>query len=552
MRHYCTYFDRGYLGRGLALLESLRSQEGPFRLHVLCLDAESAAKLHALSVEELVPVTLDTLEGWDGELAAAKENRSRIAYYFTLTGALARFLFHTRAEIDLLTYLDADLFFFGDPEAVFAEIADASAAIVPHRFSPQNIGLRASGLFNVGWLSWRRDRVGLACLEDYRRDCLNWCHDYVDGDRFADQRYLDTWPMRYPGVKVIGHKGANLAPWNLDTDPLSLRDGRVMVDGSPLIFFHFHRLRRTADGFQRNLEPYLRNCVGRPESSVIEAIYAPYEAMLERLEPATSLPTLRDPPPTPSPDRWEWRPMGWVRGDEAVPGWNTPTAIEAMTERFAIMQRRLGTTLPVGGDIPMHNELVTIAYAAARAAGNGSLSVLDWEGGLGSCCLALRMLLPELSIDYHCREEAGIAEHGRRLLPDATFHDRDDSALDRRYDLVIGRATLHRREDWQKVLARLAGATDRFMVVTRTPMVCSVPSFVMVQHAFGGDYRTAWQFWAVSLTEFLTTVEASGLETERQFPVQPHPAVPQAPEQPELRGFLLTRRYAADPASGIS
>ena len=37
MRHYCTYFDEGYLSRGLVLYRSLEALGEPFRLWVLAL-----------------------------------------------------------------------------------------------------------------------------------------------------------------------------------------------------------------------------------------------------------------------------------------------------------------------------------------------------------------------------------------------------------------------------------------------------------------------------------------------------------------------------------
>ncbi|AWJ93471.1 hypothetical protein Sp245p_26805 (plasmid) [Azospirillum baldaniorum] len=542
--HFYTYFDRNYLPRGLILRDSLRASGVAFRLNVLCLDPATACHFAAEASGDTIPVPLAELEAADPALAAVKSQRSTASYYFTLTGAFGRFLFDRNPAIGQLTYLDADIQFFGSPETVFEEIGDAPVAIVPHRFSDRNAAKRRYGLFNVGWITWRRHPVGFACLDDYRAQCLEWCHDYMDGDRFADQRYLDVWPSVYPGLHVIAHKGANLAPWNLDSQPLELRDGRILADGQPLVFYHFHRLRQTgAAAFKRNLGDYLANPAEVPGSAVVEAIYRPYEEQLTRLSPLATFATVRSVPSCAEPalPAWEYRPQGWQPEADA-PGWNAPAAMDALTDRLAIVQRRQGTTLPVAGDARTTAETMVLGYAAARAATpEEPLTVLDWHGGLGIHQEALDLLLPRIRFEHHCRATPALAERGRGLVPQATFHDSDAAAFARRYDLVIARGSLHQSEHWREDLRRLAAAAGKLLVVLRLPVVSSVPSFVLLHRVAAADYTTSWQGWAVNLVEFLKAAADEGLEFDRQMPVEEMPCVQGAPEQPELRGFLFRR-----------
>jgi hypothetical protein len=57
--------------------------------------------------------------------------------------------------------MDADLFFFNSPIALYDEIGAHSITIIEHRFPPY---LRNSGIYNVGWLLFKRDEHALACL----------------------------------------------------------------------------------------------------------------------------------------------------------------------------------------------------------------------------------------------------------------------------------------------------------------------------------------------------------------------------------------------------
>jgi hypothetical protein len=280
--HFCTYFDKRYLGRALALYRSLRRHAKPFKLWVLCLDRETVDVVSGLDLEDVIAVPLEVLERADPELAAVKQARTLVDYYFTCTAAFCAFLFQTHEEIDLLTYLDADVFFFDNPAPIFKELDGRSVAIIAHRFRPEFREYEQFGKFNVGWVSFRRDATGLACAGRWRRQCLDWCHDRVEPGRFADQKYLDDWPELFDAVSVQ-HKGANCAPWNVAGEQLTRDNGHILISGERLLFFHFHGLREVGRGlYTPNLERY-----GARLSRVLRNdVYRPYLAELEELKRA--------------------------------------------------------------------------------------------------------------------------------------------------------------------------------------------------------------------------------------------------------------------------
>lgn len=251
MRHYCTYFDGRFLPQGLALWSSLKRHDADAVLWVLALDGGADEGLHELADPALRTVALGELERDDPALAAAKANRSKVEYYFTLSPCWPLWLLQHRSEIGAVTYLDADLFFFASPRDWFAEIeaAGASVGITAHRYPAGLQALEKWGRYNVGIQYFKRDDCGLAVLADWRRRCLEWCYDRQEPDRFADQKYLDAWPERYgPAVLVVTHPGINAAPWNWSRCRWSVEGGGVRVEGQPLIVFHFAKLRRLTGG----------------------------------------------------------------------------------------------------------------------------------------------------------------------------------------------------------------------------------------------------------------------------------------------------------------
>lgn len=281
-RHFCTYFDHRYLVTGLALYRSLTTTCPEFTLWVLALDAEAELALTQAGLPNLRVVSLSALEGFDSELRACRETRSQVEYYFTCTPCLPRYLLEHEPAMQAITYLDSDLFFFNDPEPLFTELAGSSVGIIPHRFSPRAARSHARfGHYNVGWLTFFRNDAGMACLNWWRRSCIEWCHDRPEPDRYADQKYLDRFGQLFAGVHVIAHPGANLAPWNVEGHSIELVSGDLHVDKEQLIFFHFQGLRRLAwQVYDSNLGSY-----GAYLTQVLrERVFHPYLRALQEAE----------------------------------------------------------------------------------------------------------------------------------------------------------------------------------------------------------------------------------------------------------------------------
>jgi len=237
------------------------------------MDSDCYAILSELRLPNVHLIALEEFEKGDERLLESKKTRSLIEYYFTCTPSLPLYVLNSCPEVDLITYLDADLFFFAGPSALYEEIAHHSISIIGHRFPPDLRDREIYGRYNVGFLSFRRDEQGLACLQWWRERCLEWCYDRVEDGRFADQKYLDTWPTLFSRTGVLKQKGANLAPWNLSNYRVSRRGGQIWVDEQPLIFFHFHGSKSPEEWFD---DPNWASYQVKPSKVVRRYIYGPY------------------------------------------------------------------------------------------------------------------------------------------------------------------------------------------------------------------------------------------------------------------------------------
>ncbi len=281
IRHFCTYFDQYFLTRGLALYESLRCHCPAFQLWILCLDDATWEMLSALRLPEIRLISMEEFEHRNPDLLKVKATRNRLEYYFTCSPVLPGHLFDTEPQMDQVTYLDADLWFFANPEPIFAAIAEKSVAIIAHRFTEVNRHFENSaGIYNVSWLSFRRNPEALDCLSRWRRQCLEWCYDRPDADRNADQKYLDRWPQQFSGLVVLPQIGAGVAPWNVDQYRLGQVAGRISVNGEPLYFYHFAGLGPVNRWV---FNPNLSHFQARLTAPLQEWVYTPYITMLQAL-----------------------------------------------------------------------------------------------------------------------------------------------------------------------------------------------------------------------------------------------------------------------------
>ena len=240
----CTLFDRNYLARALVLYRSLVRSGEPFQMLALCMDDDSERILAQLALPWLEPLPLRDLEAADPELAVVRPTRDPVEYCWTATAALCLHALQRDPEAEAITYLDADLVFQRGPGAALAEAEDAATIIVPHRYAPENAALEPlSGIYNVELMTFRRDADGLEALHWWRERCIEWCYRRHEDGKFGDQKYLDDWPTRFRRVHVAQSPAIGLAPWNVTAHRLERRDGEVLVDDDPLVFYHCHALR---------------------------------------------------------------------------------------------------------------------------------------------------------------------------------------------------------------------------------------------------------------------------------------------------------------------
>ncbi len=257
----------------------MKSHCEEFTLWTLCMDAVSEKVLRELQLPNVKVISIRDVETAFPNLLNIKHQRSNVEYYFTSTPFLPLYIFSQHQQVELVTYLDADLFFYSNPEPLFAELGEKSIAIIEHKFSKGLETMVTHGIYNVGWVTFRNDKNGIECLQWWRDRCLECCFDHYEDGKFADQKYLDVWPEIFPGVVVLQHRGANVAPWNVANYKITFQSSHVFIDSDLLIFYHFHGVRRL---FKNFYDSALGLYNTRLDSGLRRNVYSPYITVLNQ------------------------------------------------------------------------------------------------------------------------------------------------------------------------------------------------------------------------------------------------------------------------------
>jgi len=216
----------------------------------------------------------------DPALAQAKTTRTWAEYCWTCTASLVLFLLKKYPHLEMMTYLDADLFFYNSPESIFEEFGEKSIFITEHNPSKEFQRLLIYGIYNVQFVMFRNDNNGLQALEWWRDKTIKKCYSRRRGKNMqgGDQIYLNDWPTRFENVHVLQNKRLCLAPWNVNKYQITSQNNTIYVDNKEkLVFFHFHSLEINNEN-----KFILADGAYRINKNVQKLIYQPYIETLKR------------------------------------------------------------------------------------------------------------------------------------------------------------------------------------------------------------------------------------------------------------------------------
>ena len=224
--------------------------------------------------EELLRENPALLVDWD--------KKTRAEQLFTLGPFVVLKALERSEENDWVFYVDADVEVYTSLDSGL-HLAGKDLVLVPHYHQWWNRRRLAKfGHFNVGIVGFRASESGREMANLWAQLVEQWCYDTVEGNKYADQKYLETLAGLSNENLEIAPKHYHLAPWNFSFSRVSMNEDGFLktAKGETINSFHLQGLKKMDKYWYLGHLPYL----GLASKTLKKHVYLPYIRKTEEIE----------------------------------------------------------------------------------------------------------------------------------------------------------------------------------------------------------------------------------------------------------------------------
>jgi len=264
--NFCTISTADHMPYVFALHDSITRYHADVVLNVLIADAEPDSIENQDRFPQIRLYGVDELCG----LGAGKrifENYHAVCmdkFRWSMKPVFLKYLIE-HADCEKLIYVDNDICFFNEYAFLFDELDSSNVILTPHwrasdphADSENFFTLYTDGLYNGGFVGVNKN--ALRALEWWAMVCQYVCEVNAARGQFVDQTHLNLLPIYFDNVKIVKHRGCNVANWNLIECTRIQKDDSVLINGTdPIVFIHFTNstIRGIEKGDDALLAPFL-------------------------------------------------------------------------------------------------------------------------------------------------------------------------------------------------------------------------------------------------------------------------------------------------------
>jgi len=188
---------------------------------------------------EVEQVKIDGFQGMVDQYSIVEFITAVKPFYFT-------HLFENNSDYDKIIYFDPDIVVLQPLTDLENKLDQYDIVLTPHFTSPIKDNLQltekhvfSTGVFNLGFLAVKRSANTMEMLKWWEDKLRTECILDLTRGYFVDQLWMNLVPAYYDKVLIDKYPGYNMAHWNLHERTLTETDKGYMVNGVPLVFFHF-------------------------------------------------------------------------------------------------------------------------------------------------------------------------------------------------------------------------------------------------------------------------------------------------------------------------
>lgn len=265
MNTFCTIITPDYLHFALSTLASIEQCMPNARMQILIAGDQSLddndAQIDGAVMLPLEEVVSDSAVG--KQILEKYGDKDMDALRWSLKPVLINHLLNN--EFEKVIYVDCDIFFFKSPQFLFDELDQSDVLLTPHwRCSRPEEDFKdfvrhyTHGLFNGGFVGCNRN--GMEAMNWWAEACAYVCKVQKSKGLFVDQSHLGMLPVMFEKVKILKHRGCNVANWNqVECKRTSVGEEVLINQRDPVVFIHFtgDTIRGILDGTDGLLRPHL-------------------------------------------------------------------------------------------------------------------------------------------------------------------------------------------------------------------------------------------------------------------------------------------------------
>lgn len=514
-----TVADYGYLANGIALYKSLLNYSHNFKLHYLCIDDKSHAKLIECGFEQIIVYHINDLLNNDQSLLELKNSN----YKYFCWSLASYFTQYLMLKLNLpLIYIDSDIFFYKNINELHKLMENKSIGIFKHR---QFLTETWHGYYNVGVCYFNNDAVG--------KNILNWWADAVLHKKYphlatcGDQKYLDKFPSMCPNdlffdESVIGHG----APWLWQLYDYSdfNENGNIIWNGikQQLYFTHFSQFIYKEDTYIPSAQhhEYVPLHIYK-ETPALKHIYDEYYSCLKNIHNKYLTSDFYNAQVNKHGYWWSGDYGNWDSAEKECIGYSCENIVEQV--KNTILKTKDCDNLYERDGCVIHGEPIyafELLHWIKQTAVANEINLIDFGGSLGTTYFQLKNYLKEYNLRWNIIEQNIFVAAGKKFLEDDNlkfYRTIDECLTESKPNCFISSSVFPYIKNTEQILKTVFNYNIDWILLDRMSVIEGDKDRLCIQIVPPGIYKAIYPCWFFGENKFVKFIVDNGYKHLKTF-----------------------------------